>query len=140
MNESDIPAGLVSALAKGNQWQDLLTKQFKTGRTGNEILARNLKANKKAGLVASTYTHPIGFVGHAAGPTIGMWDNQGDTPVEGDWRLNVNTAYAIEGNIKTKLSEWDEQWIQIKLEQTAVFDGVKVYYLAGRQTEWHLVR
>jgi len=140
LSESDAPKGLKSALAKGNQWQDLLTKQFKTGRTGNQILSRNLRAAKKASLIVSPYTHPIGFVGHAAGPTIGMWDNQGDTPVKGDWKLHTNTAYAIEGNIKTQLPEWDNEWIQIKMEQTAVFDGNKVYYLAGRQTQWHLVR
>ena len=35
---------------------------------------------------------------------------------------------------------WDDQWVQIKLEQSAVFDGEKVLYLAGRQTIWHLIR
>jgi hypothetical protein len=30
--------------------------------------------------------------------------------------------------------------VQIKLEQSAVFDGERVIYLAGRQTDWHLVR
>mgnify|MGYP002634922861 CR=1 FL=1 len=140
LNEAEVPQGLVEALAKGNQWQDLLTRQFITGRTGNEILMANLKASKKAGLKVSTYSHPIGFVGHAAGPTIGMWDNQAGTPVKGDWTLNKNTAYAIEGNIKTKLPEWDNEWIQIKLEQSAFFDGNKVFYLAGRQTQWHLIR
>ena len=137
--EKDVPKGLRKALAKGNQWQDLLTEQFKVGRTGNQILAKNLLKSKKAGLLASTYTHPIGFVGHAAGPTIGMWDNQGDTPIKGDWKLHKNTAYAIEGNIKIRLPEWNNEWIQIKLEQTAVFDGKQVSYLAGRQTQWHLV-
>ncbi|MDH5433253.1 MAG: M24 family metallopeptidase [Gammaproteobacteria bacterium] len=139
LGESDVPKGLKKALAEGNQWQDILTSQFKTGRTGNQILAKTLAKSKKAGLTVSTYTHPIGFVGHAAGPTIGMWDNQKDTPIRGDWKLNKNTAYAIEGNIKAKVSEWDNQWVQIKLEQSAVFDGKKVYYLAGRQTQWHVV-
>ena len=36
--------------------------------------------------------------------------------------------------------EWDEQWVQIKLEQSAVFDGERVLYLGGRQTRWHLIR
>ena len=35
---------------------------------------------------------------------------------------------------------WDGQLVQIKLEQDAVFDGRAVIYLAGRQTEWHLVQ
>ena len=85
------------------------------------------------------YTHPLGFFGHAPGPTIGMWDNQGPTPGRGDYALHPSTAYAIEGNVKAAVPEWDGQLVQIKLEQSAVFDGEQVLYLAGRQTRWHLV-
>lgn len=140
LGEVDAPAGLKKALAIGNEWQDQFTDEFKTGRTGNQILAKTKKAMERSKIIASTYTHPIGFVGHGIGPTIGMWDNQGDTPVRGDWKLYPNTAYAIEGNIKAQVKEWDNQWVQIKLEQTAVFDGQKVLYLGGRQTEWHIIR
>jgi len=38
------------------------------------------------------------------------------------------------------LEAWDDQHVQIKLEQSAYFDGQRVIYLAGRQTEWHVVR
>lgn len=138
--ETAVPAGLTAALATGNRWQDLLTKEFKTGRSGNEILAATQKAAAKAKINHSTYTHALGFVGHAPGPTIGMWDNQGPTPVQGDWPLYANTAYAIEGNIKQAVPEWNNQLVQIKLEQSAYFDGKQVVYLAGRQTQWHLVR
>ena len=140
LDEKDVPKGLKKALSLGNKWQNLLAKEFKTGSSGNTILANNLKASRRAKLIASTYTHPIGFVGHGSGPTIGMWDNQSDTPIKGDWQLYANTAYAIEGNIKTRLPEWDNEWIQIKLEQTALFDGRQVNYLAGRQLKWHLVK
>jgi hypothetical protein len=68
-----------------------------------------------------------------------MWDNQGPTAIRGDWKLNPNTAYAIEGNIKAPVPEWEGQWVQIKLEQSAVFNGKEVLYLAGRQTRWHLI-
>ena len=144
-DETDAPTGLKAALATGNQWQDLLTGQFTVGRTGNEVLAATIKASQAAGINSSTYTHPIGFYGHAPGPTIGMWDNQGPTPVRGDWPLHANTAYAIEGNIKQSIPEWDDQTVQIMLEQTAFFDGNKVdgeqvTYSAGRQTQWHLIR
>jgi hypothetical protein len=30
--------------------------------------------------------------------------------------------------------------VQIKLEQSAAYDGEGVDYLAGRQTSWHVVR
>ena len=140
VGESEVPAGLVAAMGKGNRWQDILTGQFATGRTGNEVLARTRAAADKDKIVSSTYTNPLGFVGHAPGPTIGMWDNQGPTPVQGDWSLYPSTVYAIEGNIKHRLPEWNGQWVQVKLEQDAVFDGEQVVYLAGRQTTWHLIK
>ena len=138
--EREVPAGLKAAMRTGNRWQDLLTAEFKTGRSGNEVRERVIAASAKAGIVSSVYTHPLGFFGHAPGPTIGMWDNQGPTPGQGDWPLHPSTVYAIEGNIKQQLPEWSGQWVQIKLEQDAVFDGERVTYLAGRQTEWHVIR
>jgi Xaa-Pro aminopeptidase len=138
--EAEVPAELRSALEAGNHWQDLLTGQFQEGRTGNELLEAARAAADEAGIVVSIYSHPIGFFGHAPGPTIGMWDNQGETPIRGDWELYADTAYAIEGNNMVQLSAWDGQWVQIKLEQSALFDGKQVHYLAGRQTAWHVVR
>ncbi len=139
LGETAPPAGLVDALKVGNRWQDILTGNYVTGRTGNEILAATIAQAEAEGIASSTYTHPLGHFGHAPGPTIGMWDNQGPTPDRGDWRLFANTGYAIEGNVKVAVPEWEGQHVQIKLEQSAVFDGETVWYLAGRQTEWHLV-
>ncbi|WP_338063064.1 M24 family metallopeptidase [Wenzhouxiangella limi] len=138
--EADVPQGLKDALAQGNRWQDLLTEQFVSGRTGNEILARAQQRMDDEPWSFNIYTHPIGYFGHGPGPTIGMWDLPAEVPGTGDWPLYANTAYAIEGSIKTEVPEWDGQLVNIKLEQTAVFDGEKVIYLAGRQTRWHRVR
>lgn len=140
VGERDVPDGLCKALATGNRWQDLLTANFKTGSTGNQVLAATRHQAEAAGILSSTYSHPVGFFGHAPGPTIGMWDNQGDTVGQGDWPLHAMTVYAIEGNIKAPLPEWKGQHVQIKLEQTALFDGERVRYLAGRQTQWHVIR
>jgi hypothetical protein len=140
IGETEVPEGLRKALATGNRWQDLLTASFATGRSGNEVLEAAKAASQKEGIRSAIYTHPLGFFGHAPGPTIGMWDNQGRTAVYGDWKIRPNTAYAIEGNVKVAVPEWDGQNVQIKLEQSAVFDGKRVHYLAGRQTEFHVVR
>ena len=140
LGESGVPQGLKDALARGNDWQDRLTAEFKTGRTGNEILDAAQQAMADAPWTFNIYTHPIGFFGHAPGPTIGMWDLPAAVEHTGDWPLHANTAYAIEGSIKTPVPEWDGQLVNIKLEQTAVFDGERVIYLAGRQTDWHLIR
>jgi hypothetical protein len=139
-DEEDVPQGLKRALADGNHWQDILTGSFKEGLTGNEILAATVKGCAAARLTCSTYSHPLGFFGHALGPTIGMWDNQGPTAETGDWPLHRDTAYAIEGNVSVLLPEWGGQRMQIMLEQDALFDGRSVHYIAGRQTAWHLIR
>ena len=72
--------------------QDILTSQFKNGATGNQMLAGALQQANAAGLRPSIYTHPLGSHGHAAGPTIGMWDQQGGVPGSGDYPLYPNTA------------------------------------------------
>ncbi|MGZ8709889.1 MAG: M24 family metallopeptidase [Thermoanaerobaculia bacterium] len=139
LGETDVPEGLQKAFATGNRWQDLLTGAFASGRSGNEVLAAAKSAVEKENIRASIYTHPLGFFGHAPGPTVGMWDNQGPTKVYGDWKIRPNTAYAIEGNVKVPVPEWNGQLVQIKMEQSAVFDGKSVVYLAGRQTGFHVV-
>ncbi len=139
-SEADVPEGLKAALAQGNRWQDLLTAEFETGLSGNEILANAQAAMGDEPWSFNVYTHPIGNFGHGPGPTIGMWDKPGAVEGTGDWPLYPNTAYAIEGSIKAPVPEWDDQLVNIKLEQTAVFDGERVIYLAGRQTRWHRVR
>ena len=138
--ESDAPEGLRRALAIGNRWQDLFTECFVAGATGNAILAEALERAHAEEIVPSIYTHPLGFHGHAAGPTIGMWDNQGPTPVRGEWPLHPDTCYAIEGNVTVRVPEWEGQAIQMKLEQDAWFDGERVRYIGGRQTRLHLIR
>ncbi|MEE8525946.1 MAG: Xaa-Pro aminopeptidase, partial [Thermoanaerobaculia bacterium] len=121
LGEERVPDGLRQALATGNRWQDLLTAEFESGRSGNEILAATHAAAEGEGIFHRVYTHPLGFFGHAPGPTIGMWDNQGPTAVRGDWPLHPDTAYAIEGNVRAAVPEWDGHRVQIKLEQSAVF-------------------
>ncbi|WP_244732073.1 M24 family metallopeptidase [Psychrosphaera aestuarii] len=137
--EKDAPQYLKQALANANRVQDIFTNEFKLGRTGNEILKTAREKVINEGLKPAIYTHPIGYHGHAAGPTIGMWDSQGGVPVRGDYPLYANTAYSIELNAATFISEWNKE-IRIMLEEEAVFDGQKVIYLNGRQTKFHLIK
>ncbi|MCP4899051.1 MAG: aminopeptidase P family protein [bacterium] len=139
LGESAPPDDLLDALAVGNRWQDLHTDQFRSGYSGNEILEKGLVAMAEAGITGSIYSHPLGMFGHGPGPIIGLWDKQEVIPVRGEWLLYPNTAYAIEGNVKVAAPDWSDQLAQIKLEQSAYFDGEKVIYLAGRQTAWHLI-
>jgi methionine aminopeptidase len=137
--ETEAPEGLREALRQGNRLQDILTQNFKLGRSGNEVLRMSLEQAKKEGLQPSIYTHPIGYHGHAAGPTIGMWDKQNGVPGDGDYKLRANTAYAIELNVTVKIPEWNNKAIRMMLEENAMFDGDKVHYTDGRKTELILI-
>ncbi len=137
--ETDAPDYLKQALKQGNQAQDILTGNFKTGLSGNALLAKSLQDAQAKGLKATIYSHPIGHHGHAAGPTIGMWDNQHGTPGSGDYPLQPQTAYSIELNVATDIPAWGNE-IRIMLEEDGYFDGGVFHYLDGRQQQLHLIR
>ncbi len=130
--ETEVPSYLKEAFKSGNRVQDLLTQNFVAGKTGNQILREARKMMDAEGIRGSIYSHPLGFYGHSAGPTIGMWDNQGDTPGAGDFPLHANTGYAIELNAVVFVKEWNKD-VRIMLEEGAFFDGQKVTYYNGRQ-------
>jgi Xaa-Pro aminopeptidase len=138
--EVDAPLGLKDALAQGNKLQDILLSEFREGRTGNEVLSAALAKAKSEGLKPSIYTHPLGTHGHAAGPTIGLWDRQNGVPGAGDYPLFYDTVYSIELNAKANVPEWDNQEVTIALEQDAAFTKKGTYFLDERQTKFFLIK
>lgn len=130
--EATIPGSIQTAMANARRLQDFLTTQFRNGASGNQLLAGALKEAKAAGLRPSIYTHPLGLHGHAAGPTIGLWDQQGGVPGSGDYPLNPNTVYAIELNAATYIPEWKKD-VRIMLEEDGYWDGKTFRYISGRQ-------
>jgi hypothetical protein len=136
--ETEAPAYLKQALANANRLQDIFTDLFAVGKTGNQVLAQAREQALLEGIKPSIYTHPLGYHGHAAGATLGMWDAQGGVPVQGDYGLNANTAYSIELNAATFVEQWGKE-VRIMLEENAFFDGKTVQYMNGRQTALHLI-
>ncbi len=132
--ETQVPAYLKNAFAKGNKLQDIFTGNFKEGKTGNEILADSRKQAIEQGITPSIYTHPIGYHGHASGTTLGMWDMQGGVPVTGDYPLHHKTAYSIELNCSVNIAEWKKE-VRIMLEEDGYFDENGFRYIDGRQTD-----
>ncbi|GAA4470049.1 M24 family metallopeptidase [Nibrella saemangeumensis] len=136
--ETDVPESIRKAFQQGNRLQDILTERFQTGKTGNQILKEALEQAKKEGILGTIYTHPIGVHGHAAGPTIGMWDQQQGVPGPGDYPLFANTAYSIELNAAVEIPEW-KKTVRIMLEEDGYFDGKQFRYIDGRQTEIYTI-
>ncbi len=137
--ERDAPDGLKEALKTGNRLQDIHAEEMVAGRSGNEILSAALKRACDEGIDAMIYSHPIGYHGHGAGPTIGLVDSQDGVAGRGDYPLFDDTCYAMELNIKQDIPEWDNYTARIALEQDIAFTGGEVIYLAGRQRQLHLI-
>lgn len=131
-DETEVPSFLKEAFAKGNRVQDIFTGNFKTGRTGNQVLALSLAQGREEGMQPSIYTHPLGTYGHSSGTTLGMWDSQGGVPVSGDYPLHKNTVYAIELNTTVNIPEWGKD-IRIMLEEAGFWSPNGFRYVNGRQ-------
>ena len=136
--ETEAPAGLREGLARTNRVGTLLTGSFRTGDSGNTILARARAAALAEGLDPSIYSHPIGFHGHGAGTAIGFWDNQEADP-RGEYRVRAGTTWSIEFTNYYEVPEWGGQRVDFRSEEDAWFDGTSVRYLDGRQTELTLI-
>lgn len=137
--EAAAPAGLRAGLAAGNRLRDILMAEMRPGRTGNEVLRAARELALAEGLQPSIYTHPLGYHGHAAGPTIGLWDRQEGVPGEGDYRLYDRTVYSIELNVRCPIAEWGGQEARFALEEDAALVGGEMGWLRGRQEELILI-
>ena len=86
------------------------------------------------------YTHPIGFYGHGAGPTIGLYDNQGFVPGNGERPLHDSTCYALELNVLEPVSEWGGQDVWFYVEETIAFSGGETFFLDPDRDKIQLVK
>ena len=136
--EHAAPDYLVAAHRDGLRLMDMLTETFENGSSGNSMLRKARQQATEAGLRPSIYSHPIGFHGHGAGPTIGLWDQQEGVPVRGDYPVYPNTAYSIELNHTVTLPEWDSD-VRIMLEEDGYWDGETFRYINGRQETLYLI-
>ncbi len=137
--ETDAPDGIRAALAIGNRLQDILTENYKEGASGDAVLAASRTQAIAEGIEPSIYTHPIGYHGHGAGATIGLWDSQDGVPGRGEYPVVPDTAWSIELSAMVPIPEWGGQKVRIMLEEDAFFDGSSVTYIDGRQTNLHII-
>jgi hypothetical protein len=137
--ETQAPAYLECLLAAANRIQDIHLDEMAPGRTGNQVLAGALARAGQEQLGATIYTHPLGVHGHAAGPTIGLWDQQQGVPGRGDYALHDRTCYAIELNAAQPVAELGGRVIKMAVEEDAALVAGAMRWLDGRQTALHLI-
>jgi len=137
--EMDAPHGLKAGMAAANRLQDILMGCMLPGLTGNQVLQSALEQARAEGIEPMIYTHPLGYHGHGAGPTIGLWDQQGGVSGTGDYELNNSTAYAIELNVLQAVAEWGGQVVMFAMEEDAALVDGRMRWLAGRQEKMHII-
>jgi hypothetical protein len=137
--ETEAPAGLKAGMAAANKVQDALTSSYRTGLTGNQLLAAARAKAIAQGLNPVIYTHAIGQHGHGAGPWIGAWERQDIIPGLGEYRIYPDTAWSIELAALHKVPEWGGSDVRFPLEVDGFFNGKDWRWIDGRQTELLLI-
>lgn len=140
-NETNAPQGLLDAMKTVNRLQDIVMENFIEGKSGNMILKESREQAIKEGIQPCIYTHPIGYHGHGAGPTIGLWDmQQGLEGLQGEYPLYSNTLYSLELNATVDIPEWNKETIVFGIETDILFVDGKARFAQERQTQFHLIR
>jgi len=143
IGEDDAPEGLKEALRRTNKLGDIFRNEFKTGRSGNDIVNSAMKKGAEEGLRPLIYSHPVGFHGHAAGPPMDARPPERAPESVLDrmkYPLYPNTVYAIEYSCTTSIPEWGGQDVRIGFEETAVYTEQGCKFIDGHQIKFYLIK
>lgn len=139
--ETDVPEGLKAGMAEGNKLQDIYCGEFKQGLSGNQMLVKILNKAKASGIEKPrVYSHSVGYYLHEPGPLIGLPWEQENTGPRGEVTLVPNSCFTVELSVERPVPEWGGQDFRFPLEQDIVFTSKGVFYLDGRQTEYHVIK
>lgn len=138
--ETDAPETFKKLMAEANRLQDVYCGEFKAGLTGNEILGNILKKARELGIPGpKVYSHSLGYFLHEPGPLIGLPWEQVNNVGRGDVKLVPMSTFVVELSVTGPVQEWGVDF-RVPLEQDILFDGERAFFLAGRQTAFHLIK
>ena len=139
--ETDAPDTFKKLMAETNRLQDVYCEEFRTGLTGNELLGNMLKKARERGIPnPKIYSHSLGYFLHEPGPLIGLPWEQVNNAGRGDVKLVPMSTFVAEMSVTGPVPEWGGKDFRVPLEQDILFDGERAFFLAGRQTAFHLVK
>jgi hypothetical protein len=136
--EDAAPAGLEAALAATNTLQDVMMKEeARPGRLSADVYDGTMAKMKARGINAQIYSHPLGFQGHALGPSIDMRAAaRKDTPRP----LRPSSYLSIELNSRSAIPEWGGQEVFMMEEDPAWLDDAGYHFFGEQQKKLFLVR
>lgn len=139
-DESDAPTGLRKLLAEANRLQDIYMAEFQAGLTGNQLLHKILTRARQEGVPnPRVYSHSTGLFLHEPGPLIGLPWEQERCPGRGDVSLVYNSCFTMELSVRRPVPEWEDEEVQLPIEEVVVFEEQGCRALAGRQKAFLLI-
>jgi len=139
--ETDAPETFKKLMAEANRLQDVYCGEFRTGLTGNVLLGNMLKKARELGIPGPRiYSHSLGYFLHEPGPLIGLPWEQVNNVGRGDVKLVPMSTFVAEMSVTGPVPEWGGADFRVPLEQDILFDGERAFFLAGRQTSFHIIK
>jgi Xaa-Pro aminopeptidase len=140
--ETDVPAGLKTAMANTNALQDaLMRRHSRPGRRAADVYTDTMAEMKARGIEAMIYSHPVGIHGHGLGASIDFRAAQrADIGQQAQKTLRLGSYIAIELNTATAVAEWDGQQVFVMMEDDAHLTTDGWEFFRPRQEAWYLIR
>jgi Xaa-Pro dipeptidase len=138
--ETEVPEGLVGALTNANLVHEAFATAPRPGMTGWEATLAIARQLEGADFIPSLYSHPIGYHGHALGPSINARDMDLSTPPERDSVLRDGSYRSIEFSATTAIPEYEGGEVRIPMEDDAYLTEGGYVYFRPYQTEWYVIR
>jgi Xaa-Pro aminopeptidase len=138
--ESEVPEGLRAALANANVVHEAFASAPRPGMTGWEATLAIASKLEGVDFLPSLYSHPIGFHGHALGPSINARNMDLSSPPERDSHLRDGSYRSIEFSATTRVPEYNGGEVRIPMEDDAYLTRDGYVYFRPYQTEWYVIR
>jgi len=138
--ETDVPDGLRRALANANRVHEAFASAPRPGMSGWAATLAIAEALGDVDFLPSLYSHPIGFHGHALGPSINARDLDLSSPPERDSELRLGSYRSIEFSATTAVPEYGGGEVRIPMEDDALLTPQGYEYFRPYQTTWYLIQ
>ena len=138
--ETEVPPGLVRALENANVVHEAFALAPRPGMTGWEATLEIAGRLEGVEFLPSLYSHPIGYHGHALGPSINARDMDLSSPPQRDSHLREGSYRSVEFSATTAIPEYGGGEVRIPMEDDAYLTEDGYQYFRPYQTEWYVIR
>ncbi len=138
--EDDVPEGLKTALANANQIHEAFASEPRPGMSGWEATLAIAAKLEGVDFLPSLYSHPIGYHGHALGPSINARNMDLSSPPSRDSYLRDGAYRSIEFSATTAIPEYGGGTVTIPMEDDGHLTANGYEYFRPYQTEWYVIR